>query len=176
MSLPEETILRQIDRHRVNLLAYAWLLTSNIEVAEECFDELKRIALKRKQELNHESVIPLWCRRTARSEVLARFGYTGTAPFPLRTATLDLIETHWRDRADEAIECGPQALKCWAKTLLPSALRIVALRYGQKLSGKKVAQILNRKPSTVYGMLGRIHRRLSQYIRSAGANRGSVHA
>lgn len=176
MPLPEQTILREVNRYRVNLLAYVWLLTSSTEVAEECFLELRRIAVKRRGELSDEKAIPTWCRRVARFEVLARFGYTGQNPFPLSTVTLELIDSAWRDYPNESVPCGVRVLGAWAEKLLPSARRIVALRYGQKLDCKWVARILNRKPSTVYAMLARVHRRLSQHIRPGGPKRESLHA
>ena len=160
----------------MNLFAYAWLLTSSTEVAEECFLELRRVAVKRKTELKNIKAVPVWCRRTVRFDVLARFGYTGLAPFPLSNTTVDLIDATWRDYPNESIPCGASVLETWAEQLLPSARRIVALRYGQNLSGGKVARILNRKPSTVYAMLARIHRRLSQHIRAGGPKRESLHA
>lgn len=176
MSLSEKIILHQVDSHRISLLAYVWLLTSSTSVAEECFQELKRTVVKRKQELKNETMIPSWCRKTARFDILTRFGYTGTAPFPLRDTTLDLIDSAWRDYPNETIPCGPQVLQRWAEDLVPSARRIVMLRYGQKLDGQKVARILNRRASTVYTMLGHIHRRLSLHVRSRGENREAVYA
>ena len=176
MSLSEQSILYQVNRYRVNFLAYTWLLTSSTEVAEECLRELKQVAVKRRNSFTDEMTIPSWCRRTIRFEVLARFGYTGETPFPLSEECLDLIDSAWHDYPDDTIPCGARRLASWAEKLLPSARRIVALRYAQKLSTQKVARILNRKTTTIYAMLARIHRRLSEHLRSGGKKREAVHA
>ena len=174
MGLSENAMVRVLLSERARLLAYVWSIVRDATLAEDVFQEVSLLAVEKRNELRDEKALPTWLRRTARFKALAAIRDSQKDRLVLSAKSLDQIDAAWRAQDDTSHEERTIALRQCLSRLSPSARRIVALRYIEGLSGKKVAEVINRSAHTTYVALSRIHNKLRDCIQEKLSVKGSM--
>jgi RNA polymerase sigma-70 factor (ECF subfamily) len=165
MALAETTIIQVLLAERAKLLAYAWCIVRDAHVAEDVFQQVSMLAIQRKEELQSESALPNWLRRSTRFTALAAIRDSGRDPVRVFSSTvLDRLDDYWASQDEQP--AGPRlaAMGGCVKQLSPYARQIIGLRYDKGLSGAEVAEHLGRNVRTIYMALTRIHNALRECI------------
>jgi len=163
MTVEQEVLVRLLLGQRSMLLGYIASLVRDAHLAEDVFQEVALVVLKKGDELADAEGFPAWARTIARLEAMNALRRRTKAPVSLDASVLDVLDRHWA-----AADGGPtsDALRTCLQRLPPRSRRVVELRYRDDLSGKALAERLAQPLNTVYVTLARVHRMLSECVRS----------
>ncbi len=159
-----EEATRLLLQHRKLLFAYLLALVRDHARAEDLFQEVSIVVLRRWEDFG--AVRDFWAlaREIARRRALAALRQGGREPLLLSDAALDAV-----DRGFDAVAAGAEdrheALRDCLKALPELWRRILRLRYWSDLSVSEVASRLSRSENTVSVTLNRIRSRLADCVR-----------
>jgi RNA polymerase sigma-70 factor (ECF subfamily) len=171
MPVAQDVLVRLLLSERAMLLGYIGALVRDSHLAEDVFQDVALIVLRKRDELSGASGFPSWARKIARLESLNVLRRETRVPRPLDQSVLDVLDQHWTE-SDE----GPAsaALRACLHRLTERSQKLVELRYRDGLSGKRLAERLAQPTNTVYVTLARIHKALSDCVRGhLGAGKAS---
>jgi RNA polymerase sigma-70 factor (ECF subfamily) len=174
MGLNRDRLLLLLLQQRGMLLGYVTAIVREPHLAEDVFQNVALVLLRKGDRLEAEQDFPPWARRVARLEALAALRERRKSPQVLDDATLDRLEDHW-DAGDSAPGPATEALRACLERLSPRARRLVELRYVGGLRGKDLAEKLAQPVNTVYVALSRIYRKLAACIQDRLASEGASH-
>lgn len=172
MPLEQDEILILLLRGRAMLLAYIHAIVRDPHLAEDVFQEVSIISVKKRDTIQDEVHFQAWVRRTARLEAMNALRRQKKSPEPLCEGVLDLLDSHWDNQDDDRAAPRVEALRCCLQKLTPRAQRLVRLRYGEGISSQRLAETQGVAANTVYVALARIHRTLGECIRRRLASEG----
>ena len=172
MSLPEDQILRLLLAGRTLLLAYIRSIVRDPHLAEDIFQDVSIVALRKREEIVDETHFRAWVRRTARLEAMNVLRREQKQRVTLPQAVLDALESHWDNRDQEIVRQRAEWLAECLGRLSQRALQLVRWRYGDGTSPGQLAERLGRPINTVYVALTRIHRTLAECVRRKAAAGG----
>ena len=164
MPIEEEDLVREIVQRRSMILAYARSIVVSSELAEDVFQDVVVIALKKRGQLESLNGIGAWLRKIARFESMNALRKLHKQPVLFDDHVLDLVDASWK-QMDENKSRDYSAAVCHCLALLsPKMQHVIELRYKQGFSGKELADELGRPLNTVYVTLSRIHTNLRECI------------
>lgn len=150
---------------RLSLTGYVITVVRSFHLAEDIFQDICVKSLLHHDLFESRAQLLKWarvsCRNRAIDIIRSRDGrYRG-----LSEEVLDSLLEVWGDEDEDDILKGTRdALAHCLNELTENNRRILQLRYFEGRSGIDVAQILGRKPMTVYQALARIHNMLEKCI------------
>jgi RNA polymerase sigma-70 factor (ECF subfamily) len=172
MCLDREQVLRLLLAQRTMLVGYITSIVRDPHMAEDVFQNVAVLVLKKGPELRQAGAFPAWVREVARREALAELRRHRHTRQPLDDSVLDLLEDHWSAHDNRPLVQATEALRECTKKLGPRARRLIEMRYVQNLRGKDLAEQLGQPPNTVYVAMSRIYRALSVCIKARLAGQG----
>jgi RNA polymerase sigma-70 factor (ECF subfamily) len=151
-------------RERVKLLAYIRSIVRDDHLAEDVFQDVAVLAVRKCDEIRDGGHFLAWMRLTSRHRALKTLRQRQHQRL-LDEALLDRLDEQWAeyDRASSADLV--EALRVCLERLSPYARNLIELRYAEGLSGQRLAEVVDRSLNTVYVTLSRIHRSLGECIR-----------
>jgi RNA polymerase sigma-70 factor, ECF subfamily len=161
--MEQERAMEALIAQRDEVLAYVYAIVGDGQIAEDVLQELAILVLRKHAEIADARHFPGWIRRSARFLALHRWR-DRRRDQPLDEAAIDAIDAAWDrvlDHTDERMEY----VRACVQTLAPRARQLIALRYGEGLSGTAIAARLGRPLNTVQVGLYRLHRALAECIR-----------
>ncbi len=153
---------------RDELFAYVLALVRDWNVAEDLFQEISMVALRKDLEGTAVERFGPWIREIARRTVLNYWKTTARSRLILSAGVLDRIDDVFDRREKEEASRGAERLGALRRCLgrLPSHLRrIVDLRYRESLPLEEIARRLGRSSGSVQVALSRIRVRLLECTR-----------
>ncbi len=168
----QDELIKYMLLNRSALIAYAWAIVRNDDVADDLFQEMCLLTLRKAEQVKDLEHFQGWVRRGLRFEALKSLRRSRNSPDALCEHLLAAVEPEWdaviaaskRERHEQLAAC--------IKLLTPHARRLVELRYHEGISGKTLADRLGRSVNAVYVGLSRVHRTLEQCMRRAGGEAG----
>jgi len=163
MPIQEETLVLLLLRERSRLLAYVRAIVRDEHLAEDVFQEAAALAVRERERIQDRAHFLLWMRKTARYRALNALRQRQRLVF--NDELLDQLEADW-ERTDAVPDAElADALHHCMGQLTPNNQHILKLRYGQGISGLRLAEALGRQLNAVYVALTRIHKALGECIR-----------
>lgn len=166
MPVSHDAIARVQMRNRAKLYSYIWSIVHDEHVAEDVMQDVYALALKKCDEIDDEEHLLNWTRKAARLTALRALRERHKSPVFLSDTTLDLLEQDWADMDSEDPSTMIEALRKCMGFLTPRAKQMVKMRYVDGIRCTDMAKTLNHKVESVYVAMSRIHRTLSNCIRS----------
>lgn len=165
MPIDGNILVRSLLRYRTQLLAYILAIVHDDHLAEDIYQDVSSLAYEKREQIDGEAALPGWLRTTARYQSLRAVRQRSARPRVLDAHVLDLLESDWPalDAQDSAHRIA--VLRDCLARLSPYARRLVELRYGEGVSGEKLARRMSRDLNTIYVALTRAHRSLSECVR-----------
>ena len=157
-------LVRVLISHRVVLMAYIRSIVQDDYLAEDVFQDVCVLAYQKQKKIKDETHLLGWLRITARYESLKAIRKRSTARVQFDSDLLDLLDSHWAHFEKQPNSEIIPALRHCLDKLTDNARRMIQLRYVECISGKALADALDRKLNTVYVALTRIHRTLADCI------------
>ena len=164
MSPFDETATRLLLKYRAPLFSYLNAVVRDPGLAEDLFQEVSIVILRRWEEFG--GVRDFWslARETARRQALAELRRRGRGPLPFSSQALDSIDRGF-DAVAAELPARQEALRHCLKKLPPLWQQLVKLRYWMNLPVSQVASKLVRSENTVSVTLNRIRSRLADCVR-----------
>jgi RNA polymerase sigma-70 factor, ECF subfamily len=146
-------------RYYTVMVAVAYAVLSDHQLAEDAAQESFARALVRIKSLKNRAKFPSWlaaiCRNVARDMVAAK---------SRQISTEALSQAAEKDNGDENVLAIRRAIE-----QLPDASReLVVLRYYNNLSYEQIGSILGISPAAINGRLARAKRKMTCYLRKNG--------
>src|SRR6185503_9651704 len=159
MSLSQEVVVRTLLGARTRISASAWMITRDVQAAEDIFQNLSVKALAGGTSFELEAQLVSWAHITARHEALNWIRSRKGRAVSLDDTVLHLVAQEWEEEAD-----GPrlQALRGCLETVPRDSRQILDLRYAEERSCSDIAKTLGLGLDAVYQRLSRLHRGLKQ--------------
>lgn len=163
--MERDEIVKQLFNQRSELIGYAWGIVRDDHLADDLFQEVCLIALRKSDQIADSQHLRGWLRQSLRFEALKAMRKHRNDPVVLDEQVLIAMDSEWdaqmvaaqRERNEHLAEC--------MKKLTPNAQRLVRLRYHEGISGRELAERLGRSVNAVYVGLTRVHRALEICIR-----------
>ncbi len=166
--LDEDTVLRYLLGNRARILAYVRSIVRDEHLAEDVFQDVSILAVKKRDRIANVDHLAAWMRTTARFESLAALRRENAHAVILSDEALDALDEEWSrwDQQDaNALTERLDALRACMETLSPYTRKLVELRYERGLSGERLAAEVSRNVNTVYRALSRAHGALADCVR-----------
>ncbi len=157
-------LVRALIRHRVVLMGYIRSIVQDDYLAEDVFQDVCVLAYQKQKKIKDETHLLGWLRITARYESLKAIRKRSSSRVQFDSDLLDLLDGHWAHFEKQSDSEIIPALRHCLDKLTDNARRVIQLRYVEGISGKALADVLDRKLNTVYVALTRIHRTLADCI------------
>jgi RNA polymerase sigma-70 factor (ECF subfamily) len=162
--IDQESLMILLLRERVKLLAYIRAIVRDEHLAEDVYQEVAVLAIRKCDEIRDARHFLAWMRLTSRHRSLKMLRQR-RQPVLLDESLLDRLDEQWGEHDQNSSADLTEALRQCLERLTPRARNLVRLRYAEGIRGAQLAAGLDRSLNTVYVSLSRIHRSLGECIR-----------
>lgn len=165
MPTDHDQAIKALMAERAPLLGYIRAIVGDPHLAEDIFQEVVLVVVKKGADHGDPQRFPAWIRTVARYESLAALRKRH-AHVPFNDALLDAFDAQWA-ACEEAEPHRPavDALRACLERLSPTSRKLVAAKYERSQSGEQIAAEIGRPVNTVYVALTRIHKALADCVR-----------
>ena len=172
--LDQEAALRGILNQEPLLLGFIRAIVGSRQTAEDIFQDLVVLVMRKHAEIPNADAVPGWSRRAARFLALKALEKRARERPTMDEELITLLEQTWIEDSGEApVDPYLSALTACRDQLPAHARELLALRYEHGIPGEQIAERLGRPLNTVYVTLSRLHRTLEACIRSRLARQES---
>jgi RNA polymerase sigma-70 factor, ECF subfamily len=172
--IDQESLVILLLRERVKLLAYIRAIVRDGHLAEDIFQDVAVLAVRKRDQIRDGRHFLAWMRLTAR-HIALKLMRRNRHYLLLDESLLDQMEEIWAEHDLSPDADLLEALKDCVERLSPHARELVKLRYQDGISGPRLAEVVDRQLNTVYVALSRIHRTLGDCIKKRRAAEGGHH-
>jgi RNA polymerase sigma-70 factor (ECF subfamily) len=162
--MDEESLMILLLRERVKLLAYIRAIVRDEHLAEDVYQDVAVLALRKREEIKDQRHFLAWMRITSRHRAF-KVVEKRRHQVLLDESLLDRLDEQWSERDASSSADLTEALRQCLERLTPRARNLVQLRYAEGISGERLAAGVDRSLNAVYVSLSRIHRSLGDCIR-----------
>lgn len=166
MSIDTDVLVRLALRERIQIIAYAMVILADEHAAEDVFQDVLVVAMRKADEIESPEHLLGWLRRAARNRALEIRRSRRLHASVLDPAVLEVIEDNWSKLEHSDTSALTEALRKCVDQLPPTARKVLELRYVGNLTGQRLADRLGRKLNTAYVAVARVHRTLHDCIQA----------
>ena len=148
------------------LLGFIRAIVGSRQVAEDIFQDLVVLVMRKHSEIPNADALPGWTRRASRFLALKALEKRARERPTMDDELITLLEQTWTAEEETAADPYLAALTACRDQLPAHARELLALRYEHGIPGEQIAERLSRPLNTVYVTLSRLHRTLEACIRS----------
>jgi RNA polymerase sigma-70 factor, ECF subfamily len=176
MAFDHDLAIKSLLAQRASLLGYIRAIVGNPHLAEDIFQEVALVVVKKASAITDEAHFSAWVRKAARFEALSALRKQRSDQ-SFDDGLLDLIDDQWA-KSEQAQPTAPAltALRACMEALPSNSRRLVELRYQEQRSGEQMAEALSRPINTVYVTLSRIHKSLAECVRARLSRQEAIDA
>lgn len=165
--LDRDTAMRLVLAQEPLLVGYARAIVGSRDDAEDLFQDLVMLVMRKHGDIPNPDAVPGWTRRAIRFLALKRLQRQARERPVMDEELVGLLEREWIELGlDEPGDRYRTALARCRERLPEKSREVLALRYDADLGCHEIAERLARPLNTVYVMLTRLHRALEECIRS----------
>lgn len=165
MPLESDIVVKVLMQQRADLIGYAWLVVGNPDTAEDVFQDVSVLAIRKREEINDAQHLVGWLYAAIRLRGLEVSRSNRRANQALSMEVLKMLE-RMRSQLSEKSESEKLiALRECVNRMEGEARRVLELRYGQNLKPAVIAQQTGKQIETVYKTLTRAHGALRECIK-----------
>jgi RNA polymerase sigma-70 factor, ECF subfamily len=162
--IDQESLMILLLRERVKLLAYIRAIVRDEHLAEDVYQDVAVLAIRKCEEIEDQRHFLAWMRLTSRHRAL-KILQQRRRQVLLDESLLDRLDEQWVEHDQRSSADLTEALRQCLERLSPRARNLIRLRYAEGISGERLAADVDRSLNTVYVSLSRIHRSLGDCIR-----------
>ena len=158
MMLDESTTVRLLIRERIKILSYIDSFLGDLQLSEDCFQDVCAAAVARDESFEDETHLLRWALRVGRNKSVDLARKRSRQPVILDEDVLDSLEDQWvaEEKSDHQAERVRLLRRC-LESLTKNSRRIVELRYVEGMKSGHIAESLGRKVESIYRALTRAH-------------------
>ncbi len=162
--LTREEITRCLLRNQLALTAFLCTLTHSFHQAEDLFQDVCMKAINTELSFESEEHLIHWARLTARHRAIDAMRATHGKFESLSDVTLEKVAAAMHSSNYSTQHLYQDALRECLKNLTANSLMILRLRYFEGLTSSSIAKTIDRKVTTVYQSIARIHSSLQACV------------
>lgn len=163
---PDE-IARQLLDARVEMTGYFRSVIIDAHLAEDVFQDVCVRAIRAADTFHDAKHLRRWCHTVGRNRAIDLLRKKDHKQILLGDAVLARLECDENARQPSGgAQVQMEALAQCLAALTPRSRQIVALRYGEEMSGIEVARKMDCKVDTLYKALARIYQNLRTCIQA----------
>lgn len=158
--LDEPAIVRILLRDRIKILSYIGSFLDDLQLAEDCFQDVCAAAVAKGENFEDEKHVLRWALRVGRNKSVDISRKRSRQPVVLDDDVLESLEAQWFSETapPSAVQAERFAsLSHCLDSLTDNSRRIVDLRYVDGMKTGRIAELLGRKVESVYRSLTRAH-------------------
>lgn len=159
-----ENVAAALLADRLPLTAYIASVTRDFHLAEDIFQEVCAKAVGRAAQFETCAHVVNWARVAGRNRAIDTLRSRDGNYVGLSEELLDRLSQEWPGRGET--EMVHEALAHCLDQITPRNRELLRLRYFEGRRSADVAEIMGRKPETVYQALTRIHHALAACVRA----------
>jgi RNA polymerase sigma-70 factor len=164
MAVDQQVVLRALLADRTKLLAYITAIMPDEHLAEDIFQEISLLAVRKHEQIQDDTHLMAWLRKAARLSALQVRRNQSRRPMLLDGVVMDALESHWNDKAQESSSDRMDMLRKCMEKLNGYPRELIELRYGEGITGTALANRVGRKVQTVYIALSRAQKSLAECV------------
>jgi RNA polymerase sigma-70 factor len=164
LAIPQEQLVRLLIAERGKVLAYIRSIVRGEHMAEDVFQDVSMLAIRKQHEINDEAHFLKWMRTAARLEALNAIRKARVRELSLDDQVLQDLEAQWARYDDDSDSRASAALAECITRLSPAAQRIIRERYESGRSVTDLARLMGRQVNSLYVAISRIYRTLSDCV------------
>ena len=159
--MTEAEMIKLLIRERAMILGYAQAIVGSVHLAEDIYQEMAVVALKKRIEVDELKNPGSWFRKIARLSAMNTI--RKKKPMHLDSDVLDLLDEVW-DRNDQSNADRIEGLRHCIDKLPPKMKQVIEMRYDDGMNSEVVAERLDVTSNTVYIYVSKAHRLLRECI------------
>ncbi len=160
----EEELVSILLVERQRLIAYLISMLRKLDQAEDVYQEVCLLALKKRETIADQQHLRYWLRTAARLQALNFLKKMQNRQLSLNDEILDLLEPHWAAHDAEDDSAVMLALKHCMDLLPKAAGALIRQHYVQGISYTALAESLRRPVNSLYVTFSRIHAALADCV------------
>jgi RNA polymerase sigma-70 factor (ECF subfamily) len=160
----QDQLVRLLISERGKVLAYIRSIVRSEHLAEDVFQDISILAIRKQNEIQNEVHFLKWVRTASRLEALNAVRKAKVRELTLDDKVLDDLESGWDRHDDDPDARVRTALDECLAGLSPAAQRILRERYESGRSVGELAKIMGRQVDGLYVAISRIYRTLSDCV------------
>lgn len=161
--MDQDEMLRLLARERRMIQAFTRAVVPDYHLAEDVFQEVFVVALRRRDQFVKGTNFPAWIREVVRRVAWGHLRKFGRRMAPLDGQTLMLVAPEL-DRPVETWEEERLALQNCVQRLPPESRRVLALRYAEEAPLERIASETGRSVDGIKGLLKRLRQKLAECV------------
>jgi RNA polymerase sigma factor (sigma-70 family) len=162
--IDSEVVVRVLFAERAKWLSYIGSIVRRADMAEDVFQDVCILALKKADSIPDEAHLVNWTRTTARLRALQVLAKRQERQLSLSDEVLDRLEELWSQHAQEDDDGYADAVRHCLDLLSPVARNLVQMRYVEGMEYAKLAESLHRPAASLYVAFSRIHAALADCV------------
>ena len=159
-------------QRRAALIGYAWVVVGDAELAEDVFQEVSVVAIRKGDEIEDADHLVGWLHKAVRLEGLKARRKRAAGHTLLSPEVIELIEHARPDASFDEESANMSALRECIKSIQGAPRAMIEMRYGQNLKPAQIAKQTNKKIQTVYKTITRAHSLLRDCVKDRLATEG----
>jgi RNA polymerase sigma-70 factor, ECF subfamily len=171
----EDGFIRRVLADRAKLLALIRSMVGRSDLAEDVFQDLCVLVIKKSGEVLETEHTSTWLRTAARHLAMNARRKSASQAILLGEKIHELLEPEWRKLDGTAGPLLTDALELCLKRLKPAERQVIIGRYTEGLDYGELSHRLNRSVTALYKAMGRTHKKLAECIERRVAPREPRH-
>ncbi len=155
MPLESDIVVKVLMQLRAELIGYAWLVVGNPDTAEDVFQDVSVLAIRKREEINDTEHLVGWLYAAIRLRGLEVSRRNRKANQMLGVEVLKVLERMRSQLSDKGESEKLSALRECINQMQGEIRRVLELRYGQNLKPTAIAEQTGKQIHTVYKTLTR---------------------
>jgi RNA polymerase sigma factor (sigma-70 family) len=162
--LDEAALVRLLVSERVKMLAYIQSLVLDEDLAEDVFQDVCMLAVKKVAAIKDETHLLRWLRTTARFQSLNALQKRKQRHLSFDDGLLDVLESAWKKRDSDAVAEMTESLRHCVNQLPATSRNLVEQRFMQQKDYPQLALESGRPVASLYVTFSRILAALNDCI------------
>jgi RNA polymerase sigma-70 factor, ECF subfamily len=154
--LDQATLVRLLVSERVKMLAYIQSLVLDEDIAEDVFQDVCMLAVKKAATIKDETHLLRWLRTTARFLSMSALQKNKQRHLSFDDGLLDVLESAWRKRDADAITDLTESLRHCIDLLPAPSRKLIEQRYMDEKGCDQLAAETGRPVASLYVTFSRI--------------------
>ena len=165
MPVSSDIILETLNRHRLDLTGYAWVVVGDPQLAEDVYQDILLIAIKKADQIDSEQHILPWLRNAIRLRGLEIRRNRSRHASLLDPEVLDLLEATANTQSAVSESRQMESLRVCVDALPVKSRDLLGLRYSHDLKPAEIAEKSGKSHAAVYKSINRIHLLLKDCVK-----------
>lgn len=164
MPIDRDSVVKALMRRRSELIAYAWIAVGDADLAEDVFQDVSVLAIRKCDEINDQDHLTGWLYTAIRLRSLEVRRQRAKGSLLVSEQVLEAIQSNQAQTPPQADSDRMAALRECIDLIQGVPRRVLEMRYRQNLKPAQIAKETDKNIQTIYKSLTRAHSALRDCV------------